>query len=103
MKEPNFQEILKSKREYYGYTEAAIEFAAEEFNRKRRDYMEHICKTHALIKPGMVQKLELLLEDIGIMIQEGSWSQFVNDPHNYALMNKLYATFRSNSNNSEKQ
>jgi hypothetical protein len=26
-----FQEILKEKRDYYGNTEAAIEFAAEEF------------------------------------------------------------------------
>jgi len=27
-----FQEILKQKRDYYGNTEAAIEFAAEEFS-----------------------------------------------------------------------
>ncbi|PSR54145.1 hypothetical protein AHMF7605_11750 [Adhaeribacter arboris] len=33
-KEPNFQEILKAKREYYGDTEAAIEFAAEEYARQ---------------------------------------------------------------------
>jgi len=29
-----FQEILKEKRDYYGNTEAAIEFAAEEFARQ---------------------------------------------------------------------
>jgi len=31
-----FQEILKEKRWYYGDTEAAIEFAAEEFARQYR-------------------------------------------------------------------
>ena len=29
-----FPEILKEKRAYYGYTEAAIEFAAEEYCRQ---------------------------------------------------------------------
>jgi len=33
----NFQEILKAKREYYGDTEAAIEFAAEEFSRQEQN------------------------------------------------------------------
>lgn len=32
--EPKFEEILKAKREYYGYTEAAIQFAAEEYARQ---------------------------------------------------------------------
>jgi hypothetical protein len=31
LKEPSFKEILKSKRDYYGNTEAAIEFAAEQY------------------------------------------------------------------------
>jgi hypothetical protein len=31
-----FQEILKEKRDYYGNTEAAIEFAAEEYARQYR-------------------------------------------------------------------
>ena len=32
-----FQEILKEKREYYGETEAAIEFAADEYVRQLKD------------------------------------------------------------------
>jgi hypothetical protein len=31
-----FEEILKEKREYYGNTEAAIEFAADEYARQYR-------------------------------------------------------------------
>lgn len=34
MKEPDFQSILKEKRDYYGHTEAAIEFAASEYSRQ---------------------------------------------------------------------
>lgn len=34
MKEPDFQAILKGKRDYYGHTEAAIEFAASEYSRQ---------------------------------------------------------------------
>lgn len=34
MNEPNFQEILKSKIDYYGQTEAAYQFAAEEYARQ---------------------------------------------------------------------
>ena len=30
-----FPEILKEKRDYYGYTEAAIEFAAEEYAKEQ--------------------------------------------------------------------
>lgn len=32
--EPNFESILKSKRDYYGNTEGAIEFASEEYHRQ---------------------------------------------------------------------
>jgi hypothetical protein len=32
--EPKFEEILAAKREYYGWTEAAIQFAAEEYARQ---------------------------------------------------------------------
>ena len=35
MSEPNYQEILKAKIEYYGKTEAAYEFAAEEYSRQK--------------------------------------------------------------------
>ncbi len=42
MEEPNFQNILKSKRDYYGNTEAAIELAAEEFNRQQVAYSNSI-------------------------------------------------------------
>ncbi|TXE18596.1 hypothetical protein ES692_06015 [Psychroserpens burtonensis] len=38
-----FQEILKKKRDYYGHTEAAIEFAAEEFSKQ-----EFKIKIHAI-------------------------------------------------------
>ncbi len=34
MGEPNFQKILKGKIDYYGKTEAAYEFAAEEYARQ---------------------------------------------------------------------
>ena len=34
MDEPNFQTILKGKTDYYGKTEAAYEFAAEEYARQ---------------------------------------------------------------------
>jgi len=34
MKEPVFEDILKAKRDYYGFTEAAISFAAEEYDRQ---------------------------------------------------------------------
>lgn len=44
MKEPDFQEILKAKRDFYGYTEAAVEFAAEEFARKQVAYGRDIKK-----------------------------------------------------------
>lgn len=38
----DFQTILAEKREYYGHTEAAIEFAAEEFARQaERNQYEH--------------------------------------------------------------
>lgn len=38
----DFQKILAEKREYYGHTEAAIEFAAEEFARQaERNQYEH--------------------------------------------------------------
>ena|ERR1035437_845033 len=32
--EPKFEDILKDKRKYYGCTEAAIQFAAEEYARQ---------------------------------------------------------------------
>ena len=38
LKYPNFQEILKSKRDFYGDTEAAIEFACEEYSDKLQKY-----------------------------------------------------------------
>ena len=34
MNEPNFQKILKGRTEFYGKTEAAYEFAAEEYARQ---------------------------------------------------------------------
>ncbi len=45
-KEPNFQHILAEKREYYGHTEAAIEFAAEEYATQMAKYYA----THELSK-----------------------------------------------------
>jgi len=38
MKEPNFREILKGKMDHYGNTEAAIQFAAEEYHRQMVHY-----------------------------------------------------------------
>ena len=32
--EPKFEDILKVKRDYYGFTESAIQFAAEEYGRQ---------------------------------------------------------------------
>jgi len=34
MAEPDFQQILKDKTDYYGKTEAAYQFAAEEYARQ---------------------------------------------------------------------
>lgn len=38
MNQQNFQNILKQKRDYYGNTETAIEFAAEELSRQCIQY-----------------------------------------------------------------
>jgi hypothetical protein len=46
----DFQTILAEKRAYYGETEAAIEFAAEEFARQLQSPMEPINLKYA--KPG---------------------------------------------------
>ena len=42
IEEPNFKKILKAKRDYYGLTEAAIEFAAEEFAREYHETQKEI-------------------------------------------------------------
>ena len=42
MEEPNFRKILKEKRYYYGLTEAAIEFAAEEFAKEYHETQKEI-------------------------------------------------------------
>lgn len=39
MQEPNFEQILNNSREYYGHTEAAIEFAAEKYKNDSIDYL----------------------------------------------------------------
>jgi hypothetical protein len=38
-KAPNFESILKSKRDFYGNTEAAIHFAAEQYAREYHNYI----------------------------------------------------------------
>ena len=38
MDQPNFEQILAAKRDYYGHTEAAIEFAAGEYSRQWVQY-----------------------------------------------------------------
>lgn len=42
MKKPNFEDILQAQREYYGNTEAAIEFSAAEFMEKTLDYIRQV-------------------------------------------------------------
>lgn len=60
---PDFQEILESKREYYGETEAAIEFASEEFNRRSIKYcLRQISKESVIIIDGrMMSAAELIM------------------------------------------
>jgi len=41
MSEPNFQDILKRKINHYGKTEAAYEFAAEEYAKELINFNAH--------------------------------------------------------------
>jgi len=50
MKEPKFTEIYQSKIDYYGTTQAALDFAADEYHKQMLAYENSINKLDRIIK-----------------------------------------------------
>lgn len=59
MKEPEFSVILKEKRDYYGNTEAAIEFAADEYHRRMLEFIAVDCLKYQA--PPSIQEKETMV------------------------------------------